>query len=103
MFCFVLSLGKKGLINFSPFFLYVNLFLYICFKYKIYIMDRTISYEEHYIQVGFYQSIIKEKEKEVNTLRNKLKLSNDLLKKSKGIIETVKAKLEVSQQNRITI
>ena len=43
-------------------------------------MERTISYEEHYVQVGFYQSIIKLKEKEVNDLRNQLKLSNDLLK-----------------------
>lgn len=66
-------------------------------------MDRTISYEEHFIQVGFYQSIIKEKEKEVYKLKDQLKLSNDLLIKSKGIIETVKAKLEVSQQNRITL
>ena len=66
-------------------------------------MSRTISYEEHYVQVGFYQTIIKQKEKEVNDLRDQLKLSNDLLIKSKGIIETVKAKLEVSQQNRITI
>lgn len=66
-------------------------------------MERTITYEEHYVQVGFYQSIIKQKEKEVNDLRNRLKLSNDLLIKSKGIIETVKAKLEVSQQNRIVI
>ena len=66
-------------------------------------MERTISYEEHYVQVGFYQSIIKQKEKEVNKLKDQLKLSNDLLIKSKGIIETVKAKLEVSQQNRITI
>ncbi len=66
-------------------------------------MDRTISYEEHYVQVGFYQSIIKQKEKEVNELREQLKLSNDLLIKSNGVIETVKAKLEVSQQNRITI
>ena len=66
-------------------------------------MERTISYEEHFVQVGFYQSIIKQKEKEVNKLKDQLKLSNDLLIKSKGIIETVKAKLEVSQQNRITI
>ena len=66
-------------------------------------MERTISYEEHYVQVGFYQSIIKQKEKEVNELREQLKLSNDLLIKSNGVIETVKAKLEVSQQNRITI
>ena len=66
-------------------------------------MERTISYEEHYVQVGFYQSIIKQKEKEVNNLKDQLKLSNDLLIKSKGIIETVKAKLEVSQQNRITL
>ena len=66
-------------------------------------MDRTISYEEHYVQVGFYQSIIKQKEQEVNELREQLKLSNDLLIKSNGVIETVKAKLEVSQQNRITI
>jgi len=66
-------------------------------------MERTITYEEHYVQVGFYQSIIKQKEKEVNDLRDQLKLSNDLLKKSKGIIETVKAKLEITQQNRIVI
>jgi phage-related tail protein len=66
-------------------------------------MERTISYEEHYVQVGFYQSIIKQKEKEVNSLKEQLKLSNDLLIKSKGVIETVKAKLEVSQQNRITL
>ena len=66
-------------------------------------MNRTISYEEHYVQVGFYQSIIKHKEKEVNDLKDQLKLSNDLLIKSKGIIEMVKAKLEVSQQNRITL
>tara|TARA_R110000803_G_scaffold175867_1_gene238401 strand:- start:1425 stop:1625 length:201 start_codon:yes stop_codon:yes gene_type:complete len=66
-------------------------------------MERTISYQEHYVQVGFYQSIIKQKEKEVNNLKDQLKLSNDLLIKSKGIIETVKAKLEVSQQNRITL
>ena len=66
-------------------------------------MNRTISFEEHHIQVCFYQSIIKEKENEVNNLKDQLKLSNDLLIKSKGIIETVKAKLEVSQQNRITL
>ena len=66
-------------------------------------MNRTISFEEHHIQVCFYQSIIKEKEKEVNNLKDQLKLTNDLLIKTKGIIETVKAKLEVSQQNRITL
>jgi|TARA_R110000796_G_scaffold219733_1_gene335779 hypothetical protein len=66
-------------------------------------MNRTISFEEHHIQVCFYQSIIKEKENEVNNLKDQLKLTNDLLIKTKGIIETVKAKLEVSQQNRITL
>lgn len=65
--------------------------------------NRTISYEEHFVQVGFYQSILKEKESEIKKLKDQLKLSNDLLIKAKGHIELAKAKLEVSQQNRITI
>ena len=41
--------------------------------------NRTISYEEHFVQVGFYQSILKEKESEIKKLKDQLKLSNDLL------------------------
>lgn len=59
-------------------------------------MDRTISYEEHYVQVQFYQTFIKDKEKEVQDLRNKLK-------NEQSLNECLKAKLEVSQKNRITL
>jgi len=66
-------------------------------------MDRTISYEEHYVQVGFYQNFIKAKEEEIQKIKKQLRLSNDLLIKANGFIEVAKAKLEVSQQNRITL
>lgn len=66
-------------------------------------MERTISYQEHFVQVQFYQKFIKDKEEEVQKLREQLKLSNDLLKKSKSNIELLEAKLQVSQQNRITL
>jgi len=59
-------------------------------------MNRTISYEEHYVQVQFYQTFIKDKEKEVQDLRNKLK-------NEKELNECLKAKLEVSQKNNITL
>lgn len=59
-------------------------------------MNRTISYEEHYVQVEFYQTFIKDKEKEIQDLRNKLK-------NEKELNECLKAKLEVSQKNNITL
>ena len=59
-------------------------------------IDRTISYEQHYVQVGFYQNFIKNKEQEINDLNKE----NDFLKQEN---ECLKAKLEVSQQNRITL
>tara|TARA_R100001460_G_scaffold90485_3_gene132143 strand:- start:8293 stop:8472 length:180 start_codon:yes stop_codon:yes gene_type:complete len=59
-------------------------------------MNRTISYEEHFVQVQFYQQFIKDKENEVQELRKKLKLE-------KETNQVLQAKLEVSQQNRITL
>jgi hypothetical protein len=59
-------------------------------------MNRTISYEEHFVQVQFYQQFIKDKENEVQELRKKLKFE-------KETNQVLQAKLEVSQQNRITL
>ena len=59
-------------------------------------MNRTISYEEHFVQVQFYQQFIKDKEHEVQELRKKLKFE-------KETNQVLQAKLEVSQQNRITL
>ena len=39
-------------------------------------IDRTITYEQHYVQVGFYQNFIKNKEQEIKDLNKE----NDLLK-----------------------
>ena len=47
--------------------------------------------------------IVNDNQKEVNDLKDQLKLTNDLLIKANGYIEVAKAKLEVSQQNRITL
>ena len=35
-------------------------------------MERTISYQEHYVQVGFYQNFIKAKEEEIQKLKKHL-------------------------------
>ena len=70
---------------------------------KYILMDRTISSKEHYAQVQFYQQFIKDKQDQIQKLKDALKLSNELLKKSKNTIELIQAKLEVSQQNRITL
>ena len=59
-------------------------------------MNRTISYEEHFVQVQFYQQFIKDKENEVQELRKKLKFE-------KETNQVLQAKLEVSKQNRITL
>lgn len=59
-------------------------------------MERTISYQEHYVQVGFYQNFIKAKEEEIQKLKKHL----DFTLQAKDVLE---AKLEVSQQNRITL
>tara|TARA_R100001244_G_C5144636_1_gene128558 strand:- start:475 stop:663 length:189 start_codon:yes stop_codon:yes gene_type:complete len=54
--------------------------------------DRTISYQEHYVQVGFYQNFIKEKEKEIQNLKKQLQFTLE----AKDVLE---AKLEVEQMN----
>jgi hypothetical protein len=59
-------------------------------------MNRTISYEEHFVQVQFYQQFIKDKENEVQELRKKLKFEKDTN-------QVLQAKLEVSQKNNITL
>ena len=59
-------------------------------------MERTISYQEHYVQVGFYQNFIKAKEEEIQKLKKHLEFTLQ----AKDVLE---AKLEVSQQNRFTL
>ena len=59
-------------------------------------MERTISYQEHYVQVGFYQNFIKAKEEEIQKLKKHLEFTLQ----AKDVLE---AKLEVSQKNRITL
>ena len=59
-------------------------------------MERTISYQEHYVQVGFYQNFIKAKEEEIQKLKKHLEFTLQ----AKDVLE---AKLEVSQQNGITL
>lgn len=56
--------------------------------------DRTIPYEQHYVQVGFYQNFIKNKEQEIKDLNKE----NDLLKQEN---ECLKAKLEVQRNNNL--
>ena len=38
-------------------------------------MERTISYQEHYVQVGFYQNFIKAKEEEIQKLKKHLEFT----------------------------
>lgn len=59
-------------------------------------MERTITYHEHYVQVGFYQNFIKQKEEEIQKLKKHL----DFTLQEKEVLE---AKLEVSQQNELTL
>ena len=59
-------------------------------------MERTISYQEHYVQVGFYQNFIKPKEEEIQKLKKHLEFTLQ----AKDVLE---AKLEVSQQNELTL
>ena len=59
-------------------------------------MERTISYQEHYVQVGFYQNFIKQKEEEIQKLKKHL----DFTLQAKDVLE---AKLEVSQQNELIL
>ncbi len=56
--------------------------------------NRTIAYEQHYVQVGFYQNFIKNKEQEIKDLNKK----NDLLEQEN---EVLKAKLEVEHSNNL--
>ena len=58
--------------------------------------EKTISYHEHYVQVGFYQNFIKSKEEEIKKLKKQLQF----ILQAKDVLE---AKLEVSLQNRITL
>ena len=57
--------------------------------------ERTISYHEHYVQVGFYQNFIKSKEIEIQDLKKQLQFTLQ----TKDVLE---AKLEVQTQNQIT-
>jgi hypothetical protein len=57
-------------------------------------MDRTVSFKEHYVQVGFYQNIIKDLKKE----NLDLKKTNDFLQQEN---EVLKAKLEVEHSNNL--
>lgn len=59
-------------------------------------MERTITYHEHYVQVGFYQNFIKQKEEEIQKLKKHL----DFTLQAKDVLE---AKLEVLQQNELTL
>ena len=59
-------------------------------------MERTISYQEHYVQVGFYQNFIKAKEEEIQKLKKHLEFTLQ----AKDVLE---AKLEVSLQNKLTL
>jgi len=77
---------------------------------KYILMNRTISSNEHYVQIQFYQQFIKDKQDEIQKLKDALKRSTQLLEKCQSSIEEchstialLKAKLEVSQQNRITL
>ena len=56
--------------------------------------ERTISYHEHYVQVGFYQNFIKSKEKEIQDLKKQLQFTLQ----TKDVLE---AKLEVQTQNQL--
>jgi len=56
--------------------------------------NRTIPYEQHYVQVGFYQNFIKNKEQEIKDLNKE----NDFLKQEN---ECLKAKLEVQRNNNL--
>ena len=56
--------------------------------------DRTIPYEQHYVQVGFYQNFIKNKEQEIKDLNKE----NHFLKQEN---ECLKAKLEVQRNNNL--
>ena len=59
-------------------------------------MDKTVSYEQHYVQVGFYQTFIKNKEQEIKNLNKEI----DFLKQEN---ECLKAKLEVQSNNLMTL
>jgi hypothetical protein len=56
--------------------------------------NRTIPHEQHYVQVGFYQNFIKNKEQEIKDLNKE----NHFLKQEN---ECLKAKLEVQRNNNL--
>jgi|TARA_R110000803_G_scaffold28613_1_gene66002 hypothetical protein len=57
-------------------------------------MDKTISHEEHYIQVEYYQNIIKNLQNDIYNLKMKDTTNKDF-------IEILKAKLENLNNNQI--
>jgi hypothetical protein len=57
-------------------------------------MDKTISHEEHYIQVEYYQDIIKNLQNDIYNLKMKETTNKDF-------IENLKAKLENLNNNQI--
>jgi|TARA_R110000787_G_scaffold104066_2_gene210795 hypothetical protein len=57
-------------------------------------MDKTISHEEHYIQVEYYQDIIKNLQNDIYNLKMKDTTNKDF-------IEILKAKLENLNNNQI--
>tara|TARA_R100001460_G_scaffold106076_1_gene153271 strand:- start:151 stop:375 length:225 start_codon:yes stop_codon:yes gene_type:complete len=65
--------------------------------------NRTISYQEHYVQVTFFQSFIKDKELEIENLKKQLNFAEQSKKniehKLSGEIECLKAKHEVELNN----
>jgi len=85
-------------------------YIYDSFKNKYKTKERTISYHENYVQVGFYQNFIKSKEEEIQKLKKQLDFSiqeNKVLKsKLKFTLEAkdvLEAKLEVQSQNLLTL
>lgn len=54
--------------------------------------NRTISYEEHYVQVNHYQNIIKNLQNDIYNLKMKDTVNQDFIK-------NLEAKLEVEQSN----
>ena len=57
-------------------------------------MDKTISHEEHYIQVEYYQDIIKNLQNDIYNLKMKDTTNQNFIK-------TLEAKMEILVNNQI--
>ena len=57
-------------------------------------MDKTISHEEHYIQVEYYQNIIKNLQNDIYNLKMKDTTNQNFIK-------TLEAKMEILVNNQI--